>query len=1054
MQDRVFLTHCGIIPPFPLDLPTKTKSKSADETRLDETSLNSHPSRLLGLIRSIEKKERGTESYENGMEEIVDLFNHLIAVYSRRGLLGGDSDTADRILSSAENSYSNSASLQRGGAESRRRNGKRGKKGTNSNSSNTNSDDLRIQHHPGTANSDTSGAQQPDEALIFTAILRILAQSASASGEALGSNKALTRNTNLSSNGTSNASASANANAIDDDRALLIGLSCELCLAIAQHIKIYNESSETCTLAEYELLAQSGKPMLSGLSKTIKLILEQNTRNTTNSGKTTTAKNDDGENDDRDPPCLTTVIEPKDRPNEPCAVSSTLASLFSLTKLAASLVTLFGTKLSRSTALLSDLTAISWKLLTIDDDTVQDSAARLLSCLPVAGGIDRTTPSDIWNARVSETLTGLSVVLDAMAPLTTGGGSGGGGSKRNGSGNNNNSSVEQWIRFVRIHVSDESSRLRCFYRFSRGLTRLFRFLVLQDGMDHKFCSSSTLVDARIDMKQVLGVVESFVSFPLSAETVYYRTKRRLRNEIMDHGLLSPRIIATEAANHAKLMGHELLDCILDAVGGPALLPFARRILRISYASVLTSSSSAVRRVMDPTSAAQLEGKKRRWLHLSIRSRALAIETVGRAMTAFGCDNDYGPSSSSSSSSILSTHNQQQQQQQQQHPHTLTVTTDGEKAITLVVGSLVEQLYGCNTVQTGEYDDDWGTIAERVELVSASATCLAMVLVSCGGFLSVSIRTLIESVVFGALSQIMGEPTGTRRLSSFSGSSKGSNNSAIQILSWSPVKTSIVRLACGCVSTPWKDGSSSSSSLVDLLAATAQTLKRDVDPEVSTTAAAALRICDTLAVPRAPALTYAIRAVVVAPAASSNPSATTTTTDAALLATNIESARNETIRARKKVEEVELAKKRKAEEKKRKKEEEQREKNKTMAAKRQKATNKKLTIANNDDNDNDNSRKARDPVGETKSKSKTESQSKSKSESPRNNSMATDSTAVTPKAENDQNSTKSDTVVREAINTNKEKKDDKDEDDAMGVNDNSDNDELPEIFDGEPDSDDE
>eukprot|EP00536_Pseudo-nitzschia_multiseries_P002242 jgi/Psemu1/294756/fgenesh1_pm.30_\ len=983
MADRTFLTHSGIVPPFPADSTSSSSSSNAN---------NSHPSRLLSLVRSIEKSEKGTESYEQSVEETVDLFNHLIAVYSRHGLLKGDSEKAEQILSTEHSG---------GGAGvdgSRKRKGRKGKSNNNNNS-----DDLRIQHPVGSiaaavSEGGSSGAQQADEALIFTAILRILTPSSNDDGSAT---------------------------AMGGDRALLISLACELCLAISQHIGVGNNNnnnnneSDECSLAEYELLAQSGKPILSGLSKTMKLV-EHDMRTRSNDKN----KNNDDDNDNDQCSCLT-LIEPDEQLHAPVLVSSI--------RLACSLVTLFGTKLSRSTALLKDLNATAWKLLTVDDDSVQESAARLVSCLPMAGGIDRTTPSDLWNARVSDTLSGLSTVLDTVAPLTK---------SRNNNNNNNNDSVEQWIRFVRnIDSSDESSRLKCFYRFTRGLTKVFRFLMLRDfgGPDRLFhsSSSSALVDAHVDVKQILGVVESFVSFPLSSETVYYRTKRRLRNETIDNGLLSPKTIATEAANHVKIMGHELLDCTLDAVGGPALLPFARRILRISYASILTSSSGPVRRVMDPTSAAQLEGKKRRWLHLSIVSRAIAIETFGRAMVAFGCD-DTGASSLShnnpkSSSSIT---------------NALTATTDAEKATTLVVGALVEQIGSSNNnnnrrVRTGDCcDDDWGSTAERVELVSTSAVCLTMVMVSCGGFLSTSIRSVIESVVVGALSKL-GD---TRQRHSAA---------AIQILSWSAAKTSILRLACGCVTTPWQDGAS--SSLVDLLIGTARTLKHDADTGVATTAEAALRICDALVVPRAPALTYVTRAVaapaaVVAAAApgsnnnnnnnnNTNPTIGPATTDAATLATSIESARIEAARARKRAEEAELAKKRKTEEKRKKDETEKHER----AAKRQKALNEKKSAK---------SKGQRPAVDDTKSKPSETS------------AMDTDSKA-TSEAETGKESAKTavrveEKVIEKEVEETEEEPDNEDEEDAMDMeeksnnasNDGSDDDELPEIFDGGPDSDDE
>jgi hypothetical protein len=913
MQDRTFLTHSGIIPPFPRDKSAEknsTKNLDGSIEASPDNGKKGFPSKLLSLIRSVEKKEKGSEDYETTIEETVDVFNHLIAVYSRHGLLQGDTEKAEQILST-ENS------MPSGG-----RNGKKGKRGNK----NGGSDDLRIQQG-GVVSSDSTGSTLLEETLIFTTILRVLTPAASNDSP----------------------------RKMDEDRALLISLAAELCLGICQHIKVDKES-DSCNLAEYELLAQSGKPILSCILKTIDMI-ERDARASTKSRM-------------KDDKCLTLIK--LDKEIHVLALNSSM-------RLAGALVGLFGTKLSRSTALLLNLNAVSWKFLTVDGDSVQESAARLLASLPLAGGIDRKTPSDIWTVQVSDILTALSTALETMAPLT----------KSSDSGTEStNEFVGQWVNYVRKDINDESWRLKCFYRFSRGLTKTFHYLLLQDGLGQ----SNSLVDARLDVKKVFAVVESFVSFPLLSETVYYRTKRRLRNEVIDNGLLSPRSIATEVANHIKLMGHKLLDSTMDAVGGLPLLPFARRIMRISYASILTSSSSSVRKVMDPTSAAQLEGKKRRWLHLSIASRAQSIQTFGRAMAAFGCDNSSKLSSSSPS---------------------LNASTDAEKAITLVVGSLVEQI-NRNKVQTGDIDDDWGTTTERAELVSASATCLNIALVSCGGFLSQTIRSLIESVLVDGLTK-MGRQAG-----------------AVQILSWAPVKTCIIRLACGCVSTPWQDGAS--SGMVDLLTRTASVLTQDVDVEVSVAAKTALRLCETISVPRAPALIYVTRAVT----APSEPSITGETTDASSLAKSIESARTAAVETRKKMEEAEIAKKRKLEEKRQQQEEKEKARN---AAKRQKSAEKAKKES-----------EAAAPSNNTKHAAPAEPLVKENQvEQTKEPATATEASNETAPVDEtvDEESVADERPTESTMET-----DDKSEGASMNNGSDNDDDDFPEIFDGGPDSDDE
>ena len=966
MKKRTFLSSSGIVPPFPSVGTTEKKSSTQDaglvESSSEAGSKKNLPCQLLGLIRLYEKKCKGDEDYDETIEETVDLFNHMIAIYSRHGLLQRDSEKAEQILSAG-----NSTTIG-GSVDDRKRGNKRGKKGNKG----SNSDDLRIQQHKnGTLLADSSNSQQADEALVFIAALRLFA--------AKSSNNETT-------------SESDDMNKYDEDRALLISLAAELCLAISQHIKI-GKKSDSCYLAEYELLAQTGKPILTSLVNIMKMVqgdmkLSSHSR-----------KNDD---------VLTLLY---------CEEETHAMVLNSTIKLACSLISLFGVKLSRSTKLLLDLNAISLELLTIDNDSVQASAARLLSCLPLAGGVERKTPSEIWSTQVLFTLTALSTAIQVMAPLT--------GSKANDTSiedlNSSNETTKKflgrWISFVRRDISNEQFRLRCFYRFCRGLTKLFRYLLLQDGFDLHH-SNASLVDAQLDINATLGVVELFVSFPLASETVYYRTKRRLRDENIDNGLLSPRIVATEIANHIKLMGHELLDCTLCSVGGPALLPYARRIFRITYASILTSSSSPVRKVMDPTSAAQLEGKKRRWLHLSITSRTTAIITFGNAICAFGCDYSSTSRNHSNSSSTNS----------------FVASTDSEKAITLVVGCLVEQI-GRNEMQCANYDDDWGTDLERVELVSASATCLDKAIVACGGFLSMPIRSLIESVVVNALSQMCGD----RRPN-------------ILLLSWSPAKISFLRLACTCITTPWQDGAS--SSLVDLLNITASRLKCDMDYEVSLNANTALKLCDTGNVDRAPALTYITRAVPNNDPNDNGVDLHATTTDASSLVTNIESARKEAMLARKKMEEMELAKKRKAEERRNREKKIDQEK----AAKRQKAATKETSEkiqnsatsnhttveATNDirlDNDTIKGKELVDDNNSTKPNFVAEQKIKSIEKE-----SFFDGEVTKTNDEEKGGSIDEKTTIKDLADVDDKK--------GSGLNNESDDEAFPEIFDGGPDSDDE
>jgi hypothetical protein len=125
--------------------------------------------------------------------------------------------------------------------------------------------------------------------------------------------------------------------------------------------------------------------------------------------------------------------------------------------------------------------------------------------------------------------------------------------------------LDNWIHFVRRNISDQSLRLQCFYRFTRGLIKVISALLLPAGLGQQSRTSSIHIGAQMDVKVFLDVVKSLISFPVTAESLYYRTKRRLRDEVLKGGLLSPRLVATEVYNHIKQLGLELLDAYLSSM---------------------------------------------------------------------------------------------------------------------------------------------------------------------------------------------------------------------------------------------------------------------------------------------------------------------------------------------------------------------------------------------------------------------------------------------------------------------------------------------------------
>ena len=174
-------------------------------------------------------------------------------------------------------------------------------------------------------------------------------------------------------------------------------------------------------------------------------------------------------------------------------------------------------------------------------------------------------------------------------------------------------------------------------------------------------------------------------------------------------------------------------------------------------------------------------------------------------------------------------------------------------------------------------------------------CLKAVLISCVGFLSDSTRSLIDSAV----------STGLSNLESLSNVAISSNGN---VFDWSPVKVSLLDLASSCIITPWNDGGA--SNLRGILVQTARVFDLDKDSTVSMTAKAALRLCDTVSVPRAPALLFVSREAAV----SSDNIQNSQMVSADDIIKNMKIAREETERANKIAEEAEKAKRQKLQDK--------------------------------------------------------------------------------------------------------------------------------------------
>jgi hypothetical protein len=439
----------------------------------------------------------------------------------------------------------------------------------------------------------------------------------------------------------------------EENYALVVALAADVCTAVSDHIK-ENGTQGTCESAELEILLGSGRSLLTGLGDTMSGLMSKRMAS-----------------------------------SQSVNMKETLA-LTSCLRATTSLVSLFGTKMARSGSTISAIRHVGWNVLTDRDVKVQQLGALVLSSLPLAG-VENKPPPDMLSSSIMDGIAALAFVLDTMAPLR----------KRNSKQSSVSSMLSEstktfvtnWINHIREEAEGEAARAEAFQSYIQGLSAYLVALITREVYDAE--TISLMVTSRIPVEHILELADTMLGFPSAAESLFFSTKKRLRFEMISNGLLSPTIVVFEIANLIKSLGHEIFDATILSVGGSSLLPYARRITRIASASLLASSSSALQKVVDPTSATRLDGERRKWLNTSVTLRSKAIQTYSTAVRALG------PSVLAGSLTDVSTRGAS-------HYH------EESRAISLIGGCLLEQLSWANG-SIEETDEDWATLSERVDL---------------------------------------------------------------------------------------------------------------------------------------------------------------------------------------------------------------------------------------------------------------------------------------------------------------------------------------------------
>jgi hypothetical protein len=813
--------HAVVIPPAGSWNPPPLPSSSSSTTLTDNTL----GQRLLHLLRALDKHDKDqfhhprnddddkndeqSLSYLSTLSETLHLFQQLTDQVSRRGLLQGNAALAERVLLLAASSALDSGMGGGGGGRSsHKRKHKSGRNNANKNNNEltmmddcvpTVLDDLATKGANATTTTTTSTL---DVQLVLVAVSRVL--------EASGS-------------GTSSPSA------LDTDRRwIVVAAAANLVTAasryLTQSMTRYGpqavSETDACFLAEYELVARPGKSLLSGLHQHVTALLW------------------DGHH-----PSKPTVNDQEE------AQYAMVACL----RAAASLVTLFGTRLSRSTAVLANWYGTASTVLTANLGTLAHrpaadaaAAAAAATALLVAlvgtsttAAATTTTASAVgtlgltdsssrlsgaaaaaaWNRAVGQAVSAAGAAISRVAPVVTMA--------------TNKELLVSWPT-ASSQSSDDATNwvgtmseklLSQIQESTRESTKVDLFLQLLDRLVGYlvalFLHSSALANstgAAISVDAILSLIETMLAFSMACEAKYHGTKKRLRHEAIENGWLSPMALVSHVALHVRRHGHVLLDAILSLLSpGGSLLPYARRVWKLAADALWSSSSAALRGVLDP--ATSLHGKWPRWLHTSVAARVAAVQSLRRTVQAFGIVPTQTWNASGTSSHGGS---------RNRHHHAV------ERAITLICGTLMEAWSsGRETVSV-----DWGSLPERVSLCAACASCLAAAL-SCGGeFLSSTVRELVDSVATASLEAVQ-------------------HGHALVTSGGGRVQASILNLGAAIVVTPWPDGAASASSLVVQTVARASLQSGHTDVVVAATSA--LQVCAALSCPRVPALHVVTRA---------------------------------------------------------------------------------------------------------------------------------------------------------------------------------------------------
>jgi hypothetical protein len=428
---------------------------------------------------------------------------------------------------------------------------------------------------------------------------------------------------------------------------VIIHATCNVLIAICNHSS--NHLPSVTAAVEHSMIISISSQLLNGISKTVNLLL--------------TAIGDDG----------------SDQSTQFYKALSTCCNCASL------LISLSGNRLSRNVKVMDSIQntaeAIIWrndlsngqsdeKLLS----TMNESAATLLSTIPLASNSNGVSSSTLWSNKLYSTCKDLSTTLVAFYPSL----------KRVGTHQKkfrkDESGKISWIEGVKKNTTSQAERISILStRIDGYISIILAFLRM--GRYDQLDSSITL---SLPLKNLLEILEQMLAFSTIAETKFLATKPRLRSISVEGGLLSPKAAMT-LANSVKYHGHVLFQTVSSLLTNSSLV-HGKRFIGVSLSSLQSCSSVALRMVIDPVSVADKNSDKK-WLHSSISLRSMSVKSFACIMQRLG------------SNAIVSQ------------------TESIIKGVVFIVGFLLEQISDEKGDPEKDMEDEhWGTATERAKLV--------------------------------------------------------------------------------------------------------------------------------------------------------------------------------------------------------------------------------------------------------------------------------------------------------------------------------------------------